>query len=112
MLGYAILNDFIPVSKGVDEGILALVFIGALVGVIGVFWTLLIPEAAVLAAGEEAAAIANQLGLGETAIARVVTGLKSPFEDTSKGAAIYGSIPGALITASASVWSKIVANNK
>lgn len=89
----------------------------------GIFWTLLIPAAAVEEIVEEAASIASDIesavvaatgdaeGLAAQAIGRVATGLKNPAAVPGQGAAVYGSIPGALVTASASIWSKIVANS-
>lgn len=128
MLSGTVLDDFIEESVSPSEkAILALTFIGAIVGVIGIFWTLLIPAAVV----EEIVAEATELGveigaavggsgevaetdaenLAAVAISRVGEGLSSPKAAPGQGAAIYGSIPGALITGSASVWSKIVAND-
>ena len=41
----------------------------------------------------------------------ILVGLASPKNSPSQGAAVYGSIPGALVTASASTWSKILSNS-
>ncbi len=41
----------------------------------------------------------------------IVKGLGSPKSSPSQGGAVYGSIPGALVTGSASTWSKIIANS-
>ncbi len=40
----------------------------------------------------------------------IVKGLGSPKSSPGQGGAIYGSVPGALVTGSASTWSKIIAN--
>lgn len=122
-MSYTILNDFIQQTVSPDEkAILALTFIGAIVGVMGIFWTLLVPAAVVEEIAEEAAEIASEV---ESVVAeateegnaivqaagRVAEGLASPKAVPGQGAAIYGSIPGALITGSASTWSKIVADS-
>lgn len=128
MLSYTILDDFIEESVSpTEKAILALTFIGAIVGVVGIFWTLLIPAAVVEEIEEVAAEIGEEIeeavvgstavaeaeaeGLGTAAINRLGEGLTSPKAAPGQGAAIYGSIPGALITGSASTWSKIVAND-
>ena len=117
------MDDFIHDGPTPQEtGILALTFIGALVGVLGIFWTLLIPAGEVEAIEEEAASIAEEAeeiaettessaqGLAAQAVVRIGDGVTSPKVAPGQGAAIYGSIPGALITGSASSWSKIVAD--
>ena len=124
LVDYTVLDDFIQQHVSpTEKAILALTFIGAIVGVLGVFWTLLIPAAVVEEVVEEAAEIAAEVetvaaeaeteasGLVAQAAGRVADGLSSPKAVPGQGAAIYGSIPGALITGSASAWSKIVANN-
>lgn len=119
LLSYTILNDFIQNAVSPSEkGILALTFIGAIVGVLGVFWTLLIPEAVIADVAAEAVtaeavveAGAEEANTVAQIVAHIPPGLASPKAIPGQGAAIYGSIPGALITASASAWSKIVANN-
>ena len=99
---------------------MALTFIGAIVGVLGIFWTLLIPAAVVEEVAVEAAEIASEVAsvaseaeieadnLVAQAAGRVADGLSNPKKVPSQGAAIYGSIPGALITGSASSWRNIV----
>ena len=125
MVTQKILDDFIGESVSPSEkGILALTILGAIIGILGIFWTLLIPAAVVedivveatefgeeigVAIGESAATDAESLAT--VAINRVGEGLSSPKAAPGQGAAIYGSIPGALITGSASVWSKVVAND-
>lgn len=137
-MSYTILDDFIKDSESPSEkAILALTFIGAIVGVLGVFWTLLIPATVVEEVEAEAEAIAVEAeevaaeaevtaeeaegavdgavtsaeGLAAQAVGRLAEGIASPKAVPGQGAAVYGSIPGALITGSASSWSKIVANN-
>ncbi|KAL9126160.1 MAG: hypothetical protein Q9175_007960 [Cornicularia normoerica] len=116
LLSYTILNDFIQNTVSPSEnGILALTFIGAIVGVLGVFWTLLIPgaviaEVAAEIAVEETIVVEEEVGAVAQIAAHIPPGLASPKAVPAQGAAIYGSIPGALITGSASAWSKIVAN--
>ena len=117
------MDDFIHDGPTPEEkAILALTFIGALVGVLGIFWTLLIPAGVVGAIEEEAASIAEEAeevaadaensaqGLAAQAIGRLAEGVAKPKAAPGQGAAIYGSIPGALITGSASTWSKIVSD--
>lgn len=138
LISYTVLNDFIKTSVSpTEKAILALTFIGALVGVLGVFWTLLIPAAVVEEVAAEADAIAVEAGevaaeaevaaesaegavgevvseaegLAAQAVGRLAEGIASPKAVPGQGAAVYGSIPGALITGSASSWSKIVANS-
>lgn len=120
MVKQKILNDFIDEGVSASEkGILALTILGAIIGILGIFWTLLIPAAVVediveeateigVAVGDSAATDAE--GLASVAISRVGEGLSSPKAAPGQGAAIYGSIPGALITGSASVWSKVLAD--
>ena len=116
--------EYIQRSVSPDEkAILALTFIGAIVGVLGIFWALLIPAAVAEEVVEEGAEIAAEVesvaaeaeseaeGLVQQAAGRVAEGLSSPKAVPGQGAAIYGSIPGALITGASSAWSKIVANN-
>lgn len=124
MLSFTVLAGFIKVTEPpTEKAILALTFIGALVGVIGIFWTLLIPAAVVEEVAAEAAEIASEVesvaaaaeveaNVVAQAAGRVAEGLSSPKKVPSQGAAIYGSIPGALITGAASTWSKIVANGE
>ena len=87
------------------------------------FWTLLIPAAVVEEVAEEAAEIASEVesvaseaemeadNLVAQAAGRVAEGLSSPKQVPSQGAAVYGSIPGSLITGSASSWRTIVGDH-
>ena len=87
------------------------------------FWTLLIPAAVVEEVAVEAAEIASEVesvaseaeveaeNLVSQAAGRVADGLSSPKKAPSQAAAVYGSIPGALITGSASSWRTIVGNS-
>ena len=124
MISYTVLDSFIQNTVSPSEkAILALTFIGAIVGVLGVFWTLLIPAAVVEEVAAEAAEIASEVesvaaeaeteadNLVAQAAGRVAEGLSSPKKVPSQGAAVYGSIPGSLITGSASSWSKIVSDS-
>ena len=124
MLSFTVLAGFIQNKESpTEKAILALTFIGAIVGVIGIFWTLLIPAAVVEEVAEEAVEIASEVesvaaeaeaeadNLVAQAAGRVAEGLSSPKQVPSQGAAVYGSIPGALITGSASSWRTIVADH-
>ena len=70
------------------------------------------------AAGAEAASVAEgvteevaaDVPLAVQAVERIGSGLTSPKEVPGQSAAIYGSIPGTLITAGGSSWSKILGN--
>lgn len=62
--------------------------------------------------GEPGAEGDGEGGNGGSEPLPIVQGLGSPKNAPSQGAAIYGSIPGALVTASASTWSKIISNSE
>lgn len=51
-------------------------------------------------------------GNGGSSPLPIVKGIGSPVDSPSQGAAIYGSIPGALVTASSTVWSHILTNSE
>ena len=117
--------DFIPASTTPEQtAIVALTFIGAIVGVLGIFWTTAIPGGVVKEIESEAANIAKEAAqdaetaettaqsLSAQAVERVASGIKNPKFSPGPAAAIYGSIPGALITGAASSWSKIYADNE
>lgn len=42
----------------------------------------------------------------------IFKGIGSPKQSPAQGAAIYGSVPGALVTASATVWARIITNSE
>lgn len=62
--------------------------------------------------GESGAEGDGEGGNGGSDPLPIIMGIASPKNSPSQGAAIYGSIPGALITGSSSTWSKIISNSQ